>query len=218
MELDGYSYRAQRVTLYPNDAGRLGQYVSAPSTGSIAAGLAAGSDIVQFRWSRIAEECVIHSIKVTGLRCTTAFAVGPIDISLYVARTWSADGSGGASFNGFGNRQKMDTRYATSLSSSFRVATTAALTNGTRALDFAPIGEIKTHSSGGTSSATPIIGNIHLPSTQLFYADVANGMSPLILGTAEGFVIQATVPGTGVWQMGIEVKWVERPVGSIDVA
>lgn len=218
MDLDGYSYRAQRVTLYPNDAGRLGHYAASPSTGSIAAGLAAASDIMQFRWARVAEELVIQSVRVTGIRCSTAFAVGNIDISMYVARSWTGDGSGGSAVSVFTHRQKLDTRYGSSWAGSFRIATTGALTNGTRTVDPTPIGEIKSHSSGGDSSATPIIGNIYLPHNRLFYADIGNGQTPLILSTNEGFVIQASVPATGVWQIGVEVRWMERQVARIEVS
>jgi len=218
MSLDGYSYRANRVSTYPHDMGKLGHYVAAPSTGTMSAGLPSSSDIVQFRWANSSAEAVIYSIRITGLRCSTAFAVGDIDFTLQFARTWTADGSGGATVSTSGDRQKLDTRFGTSLVGGFRIATTTTLANGTRALDLTPLGEAKTHSSGGVSSAIPIIGNILVPNPILFKANVANGESPIILSASEGFVIKATVPGTGVWQVGFEIKWAERQVGLVDVA
>jgi hypothetical protein len=88
-----------------------------------------------------------------------------------------------------------------------RVATTAALTAGTKVLDTYDMGWIETHSSGGVGSATPIIGSIYLPTLRLF--DAGAGEHPLVLTANEGFVIRATVPATGVWNLGIEVSWSE---------
>ena len=215
---DGRSYKATRISAYPTDAGRLGHYQASVSTGSMAAGLAASSDILQFRWARVAEECAIYSVKVTGMRASTAFTAGPIDISLFTARSWTVDGSGGATISVFSNRQKLDTRFGASWAGQSRISTTAALTQGTRTLDTSPVGEIKTHSSAGPFAATPIIGSIHLPHNVLFYADIASGQSPLVLGNSEGIVVQASVPGTGVWVIGFEIKWIERQVDDIEVA
>jgi hypothetical protein len=39
--------------------------------------------------------------------------------------------------------------------------------------------------------------------------DQRPGEHPLVLAQNEGFVIQATVPATGVWFFAVKVDWVE---------
>ena len=97
----------------------------------------------------------------------------------------------------------------TSLMGEIRVVTTAALGAGTKTLDTQEIGRITTHSSGGTGSATPIIGSIFLPIYDLFEQDAADGEHPVVLAQNEGLVVRCTVPGTGIWNIGFTFKWAE---------
>lgn len=190
-----------------------GQYVVATATGAIAAGMAANGQLLQFRWTNTDNLAVVTEISVTGMRATTAFAAGAIDIKASVARSYTANGSGGTALE-FGGDSNVDnaalrTNMADSLITDFRVATTAALTAGTASLEANDIGNIVTHSSGGFSAATPIIGSTYLPKTVLFKADFGNGEYPLVLAANEGFVIRATVPATGVWNLGMLIRWAE---------
>ena len=187
--------------------GALGHYTISVKTGAIGAG--ADSEIFHFRWTDTDDLAVIYEISLTGVYATTAFAVGGIDFKATVARAWTAVGSGGTALTMTGDQAALRTSMGTSLVGDARVATTAALTAGTKTLDTQDLGRITTHSSGGWSAATPIIGSIYLPKTVLFKADVASGEYPLILKEEEGFVVRATVPATGVWLAGILVKWAE---------
>jgi hypothetical protein len=208
-EVDGTNYRALRTANRPLDVGALGHYQFAGVTGAIAAGMAANGELFHFRWTDATRLAVIHKISVTGMRATTAFVAGTIDLKATIARSWTADGSGGTAVTMTGNNQKMRTSMGTSLVGTIRIATTAALGAGTKTLDTQDIGLIATHSSGGVGSATPIIGSIHLPLTDLFEQDVADLEHPVILAQNEGVVVRATVPGTGVWNLGVMCKWSE---------
>ena len=186
-----------------------GHYAVAVQTGAIAAGASADSEVMQFRWDTSGKLAIITEVTVTGMRATTAFAVGVITLKATIARAYTVNGSGGTALGFTGDNAALRTNMADSAVSDFRIATTAALTAGTAVLEDNDIGQITTHSSGGFSAATPIIGSIYLPTTTLFRADIQNGQYPLVLASDEGFVVRATVPATGVWTLGLLVKWAE---------
>ena len=76
-EVDGTNFRAMRGTLRPIDYGSLGSYRMSLLSGTMAAGLAANSEVVQFRWSDATRLCVVTSIIFDGLSgSATAFAAG----------------------------------------------------------------------------------------------------------------------------------------------
>lgn len=192
---------------------RADYYSVAVQTGAIAAGAAANSEIFQFRWDNANYMAAITEVSLTGVIATTAFAAGAITFKMTISRAFTVDGSGGTALV-FGGDSNVDnaalrTTFADSRSDDFRIATTAALTAGTQALEANDIGQITTHSSGGTEAATPIIGSIYLPTTTLFKADQTTGHYPLVLAADEGFVVRATVPATGVWIAGLLVRWAE---------
>lgn len=212
MNKDGRVYLASRVVNFPIDGGTLGHYSAAATTGIMAAGLGADSDIMHFWWTSSIAKAVIYSIRCTGMYATTAFAAGPILLSASIARSWTGAGSGGTTVSVFTDRQKLDTSFGSSIVNVIRISTTAALGAGTKTTDPAPIGQLVSHSSGGVSSATPIIGSIYIPNNgMLFKAEVASGEAPITLNSLEGLVLKATVPGTGVWVAGFEIKWCEVP-------
>lgn len=192
---------------------RADYYAVAVQTGAVAAGAAANSEILQFRWDNANYMAAITEVSLTGVIATTAFAAGAITFKMTSSRAFTVNGSGGTALV-FGGDSNVDnaalrTTMADSRVSDFRIATTAALTAGTQALEANDIGQITTHSSGGVGAATPIIGSIYLPVTTLFKADQTTGHYPLVLAEDEGFVVRATVPGTGVWIAGLLVRWAE---------
>lgn len=193
----------------PHDHGSLGHYSVALQTGAIAAGAAANAEIFQLRWGDATRLCLVTEITFNGMRATTAFAVGTIDIKATIARSFTASGSGGTATTLTGDLQQLRTNMGASLVTDMRVSTTAALGAGTKTLDTQDIGIITTHSSGGPGSATPIIGSIYIPTTYLFKSDIASGEHPIVLAQNEGVVVRCTVPATGVWNAGVTVKWIE---------
>ena len=186
----------------------LGNYCVAVATGDIAAGMAANGELFQFRWTNTTNRGIVYEIGVTGMRASTAFAVGNIDLKATTARAWTAAGTGGTALTLTGDEATLRTDMGTALATA-RVSTTAALGAGTKTLDTQDLGLITTHSSAGWNGATPLIGSIYLPTTILFKADMVSSESPLILEAEEGFVVRGTVPATGVWNLGVVVKWIE---------
>lgn len=198
------------VVAKPQSYGVFGHYQVALLSGDIGAGASADSELLQFRWTDTLRVANIHSVQVTGVRATTAFAAGVIDIKLTRATGWSAAGTGGTSLTLSGPAFELrQAAMGVTGAADIRVATTAALGAGTKTLDTYDMGLITTHSSGGVGSATPIIGSIYLPTTELFGADIGSGEHPITLEANEGFVVRATVPATGVWNIGLVVKWSE---------
>lgn len=201
-DVDGTNYRALRATLRPIDHGALGSYRLSLLSGTMAAGLAANSEVFQFRWSDASRLCVVTSVLWDGLSgSATAFTAGFGKVDMVTARSWTADGSGGTAATITGNNQKNRTSMGTTLLGAARIASTAALTAGTKTLDAQAIGQYSA-AIGTTTSAQ------WMPQFDLFHAD-PGGESPLILAQNEGFVVRATVPATGTWQFGVTVCWTE---------
>lgn len=192
---------------YHDEAG--GHFAIAAVTGAIAAGAGADSEVLQFRNPHASRLAIVSRIALTGMRATTAFAAGAIDLKATIARAWTVAGTGGTDLTLTGDKQKLRTLHDTIAAAAIRVATTAALGAGTKTLDTQDIGMITTHSSAGVGAATPIIGSIYLPTLELFRGDYESGEQPLVLAPNEGFVIRATVPATGVWNLGMMVRWAE---------
>lgn len=193
----------------PQAFGTLGHYQVSVQTGAIAAGMAANGELFQLRWTDSTRLCVIHKISCNGLFATTAFTAGALTLRATIARSWSVSGSLGTALTLTGDQASLRTSMGTSLVGDARVSTTAALGAGTKTLDTQDVGLITTHTSGGTGSATPIIGSIYLPVYDLFECDIADGEHPIVLSQNEGIVIRATVPATGVWTAGFTIKWSE---------
>lgn len=201
-DVDGTNYRAMRATLRPIDYGALGSYRMSLLSGTMAAGLAANSEVFQFRWSDSTRLCVVTSVIWDGLSgSATAFAAGFGKVDLLVARSWTADGSGGNAATITGNNAKQRTSMGTTLLGAARVASTAALTAGTKTLDSQAVGQYSAAFGTGTSVQW-------MPQFDMFHMD-PGGESPIILAQNEGIVVRATVPGTGTWQFGVTVCWTE---------
>ena len=201
-EVDGTNYRALRASLRPIDYGSLGSYRVSGLSGTMAAGLATNAEVFQFRWVDATRVCVVTSVKFDGLSgSATAFAAGFGKVDMVIARSWTADGSGGSTLTLAGNNQKLRSSMNTTLIGGSRISSTAALSVGTKTLDAHAIGQYS--AAFGTATSTQWI-----PQNDLFHAD-PGGESPVVLTQNEGFVVRATVPATGTWQFGVTVAWTE---------
>lgn len=177
----------------------LGSYCMAANTGTMAAGLAGGSPIYSFRYGG-ANLAIIRKITAEADDVTTAFVAGSAKFDLIAARTFSASDTGGTAATLTGNNGKMRTSFATTAISDLRISSTATLSAGTRTLDAQPLATVE------FSVSTTIDAQL-LPTTDLIRQNV--GESPLVLANNEGFVIQATVPGTGTWFTSVRTCWDE---------
>jgi hypothetical protein len=178
----------------------LGSYSMGLASGTMAAGLAAAAPIASFRYGGT-NKALVKKIVLSAGDTATAFAAGIVSFNLFVARSFTASDTGGAAATITGNNGKLATSFATTGISDFRASSTAALTPGTRTLDATPVGAY-------IGSVPAVAGSLLCPvGTFLFLAEAT--MLPLILAQNEGFVVQATVPGTGTWTFSVQVAWDE---------
>lgn len=203
-QVDGPAFRAVRTTLRPIDYDTLGAYRVSLLSGTIAAGLAAPSDIWQLRWTDATRLCIVTSVTVDGIAGgTTGFTAGLGNLQLFTCRSWSADGSGGTAATLTLNNAKSRASMASSLMGAIRIASTVALGAGTRVLDAQPVGQL--------ALAFPATASLQFsPIQDLFHVD-PGGEHPIVLTQNEGLCIRASVPATGNWQTGVTVTWTEAP-------
>lgn len=185
---------AVRASLRPIEYGSLGIYSICAVTDVMAAGLAANSEIFQFRYTG-SDVCLIREVTFDGLGGIAAFTAGAASFQLFRAAGWSADGSGGTALTLTGDNNKHKTSMVQSLSAvaTARGSSTAALTAGTKTLNTNPMGSVV---GGLTATAGDKIPKATL------WTDAA-GKHPCALVSQEGIVVRATVPATGTWTGGV---------------
>lgn len=185
-------------------------YAISAETGSITAG-AATKLIWYCQWTSSTKVAIIRKVELEGVIATTAFAVGQVLYQLNIARAFTAENGtpGGTALTITGPNQRLASPYQSTAFGVIRIASTAALGAPTWTLDSNPVATINSHSSAGVNAATPIIGSQYVSDGQLFNADIAGGESPIILHQNEGLALQVTVPATGVWIAGVNMKWAE---------
>lgn len=207
-EVDGTTFRAQRVTSRPVDHGALGAYSYGGFTGILGAGLGANSEIFQFRWTDATRFAVIRKIRISASVSTTMFAAGvPVQLDLVKSTAWSAQGTGGTGLTPAA-LLKRRTSMGSSLvaTGDMRIATTAALGAGTKTLETLSLSTI---AAAGPITAS-LNGTIISPGTILWQAEVGDGEHPLVLAQNEGFSIRSVaVPATGTWTVSITIDWAE---------
>ena len=177
-----------------------GSYRMASITGTMAAGLGGGASIWQLRYGGTGI-ALVRRIVISIGGTATAFAAGACTFNLFVARSFTVNGSGGIAATLTGNNGKLRTSYATNNLSDLRISNNAALTAGTWTLDSTPI-------ASRSSSVGTTAGTVVLPAIQLLQRDSPDDV-PVQLAQNEGLNIQATVPGTGTWTASVEVDWDE---------
>lgn len=194
--------KAIRTVIRPDDYGSLGIYRLGANNGAtaMAAGLAAASTVYSFRNST-ANLYIVKQVLLQMNAGTTGFTAGLGTFAMFAARSFTASDTGGTSLVPTGNGNKLRTSMATTGIADVRISSTATLTAGTRTLDAFAIGNI-TVPIAATTWTNYVPNN-----TAVFDARV--GEHPLVLAQNEGFVIQATVPATGVWFFSVNTTWEE---------
>jgi hypothetical protein len=168
---------------------------------TVAASTSSAGTVFSFRYAPGGSTvCVVKRVSV-GFVCTTAFgAAQQMGFGLFAARSFSGADSGGTSATLTGNNNKYRTSLATTSVSGINMATTGALTAGTRTLDAQPL--------GSTYFWVPGVGT-SLVNTDLLSYD-ANDY-PFVLANQEGFCIQNLIlmGATGVGTLVVNVEWFE---------
>jgi hypothetical protein len=193
---------ALSVVNKPIDPGALGAYMVSVASGTMAAGMAGGSEVVQFRYGG-ANLCLVEQVMFEGMTSLgTGFTAGVASALLTITRNYTANGSGGGAATLTGNNQKLKTSvYGTTGLSEIRVATTAGLTSPAGdAPDANPIARAQ----WGVSTATNA-----QQAGQFLLFDAYGVGHPIELAQNEGLILSMTVPATGTWAFSVRFKWTE---------
>lgn len=192
------SHQAAHSTLFPYEAlawGSIGAQSGALTT------VAAAGGVFSLR-NTSTNLIAIRRIGV-GFIATTAFTTAQIvDYGLFIARGFTAADSGGTSVVVSASN---NTKFRTSLAVpniDARIATTAALTVGTRTLDANSVAQIGGWSGALGVGIAPTPNNLHTHDT---------GDHPIILAANEGIVIEnLTVMGAaGVGRLYVNIEFAE---------
>jgi hypothetical protein len=197
------------VLAVPIIAGGASHFSISGTTGAIAAG-AAAKLIFYARNTHATKLALIQRVLIDGVFATTAFAAGQVLYSLHVVRAFTAENGtpGGTALTITGNNQKLRTSHGGTAMGVIRIASTAPLGAPTFTADAQAVGQLNSHSSAGTGSATPIIGSQYVPNNGVLYDAIA-GDHPIVLAQNEGVSITVAVPATGVWTAGVTMRWAE---------
>lgn len=200
MEVDGTTWRAQRVVQRPIDHGAApGHFRVKGHTGALAATLAALAPLAAVRYTgsnlMILTGCRV-SVAISGA-ITAAVQTG---LELIKATSWTVSDTGAGSSTP--TPVKARTTYGTSGIGDLRIAGTAALTAGTRTLDTSPFAGV----AFGTGTA---VGTTALVPTEII--DPNSYDHPMIFGQNEGFVLRMSHagPATGTVVVNMELRWSE---------
>lgn len=201
----GSPTNAARATLRAGDYGAGGVFNLAGASGIMGAALTAASPIWSFRWGSAALFALVKRITLSAGNDTVAFAAGLVLFNLFSVRSFVASDSGGTSLTPAAGKNKLRTSMADSLLTDCRIATTGALTAGTRAIDGDPIATV------GCGVPATIGAPMVPPGTILFEA--RPGEYPLVLAQNEGLVLQSggvAIAATGTWKFGVTIEWSEK--------
>lgn len=210
-EVDGTGFRALRVTVRPTDFGSLGYYRLGMNSGTMAAGLAANSEIFQFRWADATNLALVQHVGISAGANVAATAAALVSINMAVGRSWVTAGSGGLRAVLTGNISKLRTSMGTSLVNDAGISTTGALTAGTKVIDH-PTSNLGNIAIGiGTGAITTSVDLNLFPYTTM-YGGGERGDMPLIHATNEGFILRngtTAWPAGMTWHFCVNVLWSE---------
>ena len=191
------------------ESGGGGYYQMALKSGLLPAALAAGDTLFSFYWNPVVPDgriarCQLKFIKVNAIT-TTAFGTAQlIEFDTFCAKAWSGADSGGSRIIPAAGDQKRQKRYADSLfltGGDIRIATTAALTKGTRTLEAQPFSSFGYWSGAIGAGITPPI-----------IEEWDDHHVPMVFEPGQGFVIDNAIlfGATGVVRLWVDLMWMEE--------
>lgn len=202
-EVDGTTFRAQRVVNKPIEYGALGHYRLA-TTVSLLASQAANGTLFSFRWGDATRLCIPLYIRLECIQTTAATATLMPSFEVLVARGFSISDSTGAAITLTGNNMKKRSSMGTSLVTDIRKSTAAAgLTAGTRTLDSEAIVQMSTQQTATT------------PNQQVYSKEIDftnSGDHPLVLAQNEGLIIRGpsiAFGAAGTANLLVDIAWAE---------
>lgn len=202
-------FQALRITPRPTEC--LGEYRVSVVTGTIAAALAAGAQLFQFKWTDASKLAVVTKLRARCLPLTPFTAATLTDhtsLDAFAVRSYAL-GGGGTALTLTGNNAKMRTSHATSLAA-INVATTSALTAATT-LDAQPF--TQSLRKGNRVNPAAATEEIVMPANDAleFYPNMDAGEFPRVLAANEGIVLanRTVWPAAGTAVYSFEIVWKE---------
>lgn len=176
-----------------------GHFAIEAESGALA-GVAANASVFSFRWVNAYLVAAITKLSMWWVT-TTAFTVAQLlNHGVFIARSFTVADSVGTDVTPLAGQQMKRTSMKDSLASKILIATTAALTAGTRTLDTQPIAGIGAWSGaqGNALERTVLLDNI-------------GERYPVVLAANEGLVIinKTLMGAAGVIKLGVEMEWAE---------
>lgn len=190
------TFRANRVSLRPAEL--IGYYSVSGASGALT-GVAAAGPVFSFR--NTGSNLILVRRITMGFVVTTAFtAAQGLDYQLFRANSFTASDSGGTALFTAGQNKHRNSFTNITSAPDIRIASTAALTAGTRTLETNGMGI-----AGGSASAL----GASMPPADLLEQDA--GDYPLILAQNEGFVIANGIAmgAAGVIRLQVSVEYAE---------
>jgi hypothetical protein len=207
----GMVWTPSHMAAGPLSVGAGGAFRFSSQSGTMAAALAGGSEIFQFRFvTAAARICLVHGISISAGINLAATAAALCAFRASVARAWTVAASGGTRATMTVNNQKLRTSHATSEVNDIGIATTAALVAGTKVFDAQDLGSVAFGIL--TGAITVQVPGVLIPKTNLLGDFAASLAFPLVLANQEGFVIRTGVnafPATATWNFSVDVAWSE---------
>jgi hypothetical protein len=194
--------KALRITPRPFDV--LGEYSVAGNSGIMAAQITTTllTPIWSFRWGVSGGKvALMKRIQLSAGNNGTGFVASEINFFLAKVISFSASDSGGTSLTPPSGQNKRRTSMPDSVVSDIRIASTAALTVGTRIFDGGDA------IASTTIAVTTVNGDPMLPPTDMW--DAPPGEFPHVLAQNEGLILAALLQPTGTWKFGVKVDWAE---------
>lgn len=190
------TFRANRVSLRPAEL--IGYYSVSGASGALT-GVAAAGPVFSFR--NTGSNLILVRRITMGFVVTTAFTTAQgLDYQLFRANSFTASDSGGTSLFVAGQNKHRNSFTNITSAPDIRIASTAALTAGTRTLETNGMGI-----AGGSASA---VGAAMSPADIL---EQDAGDYPLVLAQNEGFIIANGIAmgAAGVIRLQVSVEYAE---------
>ena len=190
------TFRTLRVSLRPAEL--IGYYSVSGSSGALT-GVAAAGPVWSFR-NTGANLLMVRRVSI-GFVTTTAFTTAQgLDYQMFRANSFTASDTGGTALFTAGQNKHRNSFTNVTSAPDIRIASTAALTAGTRTLETAGMGI-----AGGASTAV----GTSMPITDILEQDA--GDYPFVLAQNEGFVIANGIAmgAAGVIRLQVSCEYAE---------
>lgn len=176
---------------------------------TIAAALAANSELFQFRFvAGTKTKALLYIAKISAAIVSVGTAIGPIGFELVPARNWTVAGSGGTRIANTSDNMQTETALPNSQVLDIGIATTGALTVGTKVLDANGQGNILSGILTGAATTQQVA---ELVTDRYLFNAMDAGGQPLVLANNEGFIIKTTHigPAALTYVIGVTIAWRE---------